>query len=369
MLKQLHVRNFTVFEEANFEFSPGINVVVGTNGTGKTHVLKLGYAVEATAAAVSRAQASSGESYDSFGSVIAWSAGLYELRNVFQAKQSGNLIRRGIENRSAEVQVNLQTHSQGEVKFEILPRGEANGRMSSIRIHTGETPLFETEKTAEPVFIPAKEILTMMPDIIGLSSQYSNLMDTTYVGLARKLTIRLMTEPPAAAQPVIQALSQAMQGTIQADNGRFYLQPAEGDLFEIGLIAEGLRKLGTLAYLLGNGSLTKETTLYWDEPEANLNPALLRQLAALLVQLAAQGFQVILATHSLFLLKEFHILAQQEPRAQVRYFGLSAGPGEATRVATADNLELLPDIVALDAELEQSERFQEVLDKEDANRN
>ena len=86
---------------------------------------------------------------------------------------------------------------------------------------------------------------------------------------------------------------------------------------------------------------------------------------SLLVQLASQGFQIILATHSLFLLKEFHILAHEQ-QTTVRYFGLSAQPGEATQVTMRDSLELLPDIVALDAELDQSDRFQAVLDQEDA---
>ena len=45
MLNRLHIRNFTVFAEAEFEFSAGLNVIVGTNGTGKSHGLKLGYAV------------------------------------------------------------------------------------------------------------------------------------------------------------------------------------------------------------------------------------------------------------------------------------------------------------------------------------
>ncbi|WP_180754321.1 ATP/GTP-binding protein [Hymenobacter sp. DG01] len=209
----------------------------------------------------------------------------------------------------------------------------------------------------------------MMPDIIGLSDQYPDLLDTTYINLARKLTIRLKSEPPAAAQPVIQALGEAMGGTIKAENGRFYLQPSEGEAFEIGLVAEGFRKLGTLAYLLGNGTLTKETTLYWDEPEANLNPALLRKLAELLVQLAAQGFQIILATHSLFLLKEFHILSRQHPAGQVRYFGLNERPGKGVEVTATNDLEQLPDIAALDAELDLADRFQEVLDQEDADDN
>ena len=46
MLKRLHLQNFTVFADADFEFGEGLNVLVGTNGTGKSHVLKLGYAIE-----------------------------------------------------------------------------------------------------------------------------------------------------------------------------------------------------------------------------------------------------------------------------------------------------------------------------------
>ena len=43
MLTRLDIQDFTVFGKASFDFSPGLNVIVGTNGTGKTHFLKLGY--------------------------------------------------------------------------------------------------------------------------------------------------------------------------------------------------------------------------------------------------------------------------------------------------------------------------------------
>lgn len=43
MLKQLTLHNFTVFKEAHLTFSPGLNVIIGENGTGKTHLLKLAY--------------------------------------------------------------------------------------------------------------------------------------------------------------------------------------------------------------------------------------------------------------------------------------------------------------------------------------
>ena len=44
-LQSLRIADFTAFEDADLSFSPGLNVFVGENGTGKTHLLKLPYAV------------------------------------------------------------------------------------------------------------------------------------------------------------------------------------------------------------------------------------------------------------------------------------------------------------------------------------
>ena len=44
-IQALTVQNFTCFEDVSFEFSTGINVFIGENGTGKTHILKLLYAI------------------------------------------------------------------------------------------------------------------------------------------------------------------------------------------------------------------------------------------------------------------------------------------------------------------------------------
>lgn len=48
MLKHLTVRNLTVFPEANFDFARGLNIIIGENGCGKSHLLKSMYAVLAT---------------------------------------------------------------------------------------------------------------------------------------------------------------------------------------------------------------------------------------------------------------------------------------------------------------------------------
>lgn len=362
MLKSLHVQNFTVFADADFQFSEGLNIIVGTNGTGKSHVLKLAYAVELAYAAAPRSGKESTMDKTEAGVAIGFGISS-RLDEVFLPHGLNNLVRRSSETKLvfpsvSTVKAAFGNDDAGSLEFSINAGSPAN-RLSLL-----QNPRV-TIQVDKPVFIPPKEMLSLMPDIIGLSDKYSDLLDLTYTGLARLLVVPLLKQTPDYAKPVMTSLSRLLGGKIQTENGRFYLVPKQGERTEIGLVAEGYRKIGTLAYLLTNGSLSKGNTLYWDEPEANLNPALLRELAKLLMLLASQGFQIILATHSLFLLKEFHILAHEQ-HTTVRYFGLSAQPGEATQVSMHDNLELLPDIVALDAELDQSDRFQAVLDQEDA---
>ena len=45
MITELNLRNFTTFEKLDLSFSPKINVIIGENGTGKTHALKAAYAL------------------------------------------------------------------------------------------------------------------------------------------------------------------------------------------------------------------------------------------------------------------------------------------------------------------------------------
>ena len=40
---QLKLENFTVFDKVDMKFNSGINIFVGENGTGKTHILKVLY--------------------------------------------------------------------------------------------------------------------------------------------------------------------------------------------------------------------------------------------------------------------------------------------------------------------------------------
>jgi len=356
MLKRLYVRNFTVFAEADFAFSPGLNVIVGANGTGKSHVLKLGYAVGVYLGKLAKPRTGQ---HSAEVEAFAVQAGLMNsLQAVFQTTGLWALRRTGATT-GPQVRA-VYDEVAGEVDFDL---SRSTASTSGVVVLT---PPNLAEAPPAPLFIPAKEVLSFFAGFSTLYRKYNLAFDQTYLDLCEALSVPLLREPAPALQPVMRSLEGLMGGQVRLEDGRFYLYPIRGgERQEINLAAEGIRKIATLAQLIANGSLTAQTTLFWDEPEANLNPALIKELAALLLQLAKLGFQIILATHSLFLLKEFHILTQQQP-GSIRYFGLSADASDATQVATADELPLLPDIVALDAELVQSDAFLSVLNADDA---
>ncbi|MFI3227721.1 MAG: AAA family ATPase [Clostridia bacterium] len=44
-MKKAKLQNFTVFNDIEVNFSSGINVIIGENGTGKTHLMKALYSM------------------------------------------------------------------------------------------------------------------------------------------------------------------------------------------------------------------------------------------------------------------------------------------------------------------------------------
>lgn len=359
MLKRLHLKNFTVFADADFEFGPGLNVLVGTNGTGKSHVLKLGYAVELTRFDISK-DFTSERLGESGTSAMAWTTILQRvLPSIFLSARTEPLIRWNAVDQ-AIIEIDFGDGDQLELYLAASDWG--NGRSMDTLGHI--SGMATSVDVLKPIFIPAKEILTLSW-ILPASEQLVAPIEKNYIDLLGQLRLLPLRKPEAAL--AIQRLTEVLDGEVQEESDKYFLVDKTGRRVAISMVAEGLRKFGTLQKLLTNGSLTKGNTLFWDEPEANLNPLLLQKLAAILAELARQGFQIMLATHSTDLLKEFHILSRQKDAQPlpIKYFGLNARPGEATTVVTTDNFEHLPDVVALEVELKQADELEEIFIRED----
>jgi len=68
------------------------------------------------------------------------------------------------------------------------------------------------------------------------------------------------------------------------------------------------------------------------------------------------------------LLKEFHILSRESKKEKlpIKYFGLNAELGQPTTVVARDDFKFLPDVVALEVELDQADDLEEIFARENS---
>ena len=345
MIEQMTVSNLTVFRDADLRFGRNLNVVVGENGAGKTHLLKAAYSVLATSWEEGRKEKPSPPTKTVLQRRLA-----DKLINVFRPEALGRLVRRGggVANGNCGIIVACIPKSKS-IGFSFSPNSKKEVVLTLEPSQWIDGP---------PAYFPTRELLTLYPNFQSIYDGHYLEFEETW-----RDTCRLLGEPPlrGAHREVMAALlkplEQAMRGKIVLDNsGRFYLKSANGST-EMPLVAEGLRKFGMLAHLIATGRFLDGGYLFWDEPEANLNSALIPQLAEAIVALGTAGVQVFIATHSLFLLRELELqLARAVSGFDVRFFGLH--PSDTGVVvkqgATVDDIG---DIRSLDEELRQSDRY------------
>ena len=297
LLKRLHIENFTVFEKATFEFCPGINVLIGTNGTGKTHLLKLAYA-----------GATGRTSRDA----------MLRLVDLFQPT-GGNrmhLVRHGQDRAILNV-VSDRMESKWLMTV-FMPDERDDTEKPSVEKRYHHSGAGDEGRT---VFVPSKELLAHAAGIRSFIEVYQSSFDLTFKDILDLAYLPPLKDPPKGAfYECMQGIQQAIGGKTRVEGEEFRLQQGRREL-EFSLVAEGHRKLALLWKLIENGSVKPGTLLLWDEPEANLNPELIGLLVDVLWRLSRAGVLVVLATHSYVVLREIDLGAQ--PSDSVRYFALS----------------------------------------------
>ena len=344
MLKSMYLMNFTVFPDALFSFGKNLNVFIGENGSGKSHVLKAAYAAIAAGAARPK-----NGSADKPGKAQLQSALSDKLLGVFRPDSLGNLVLRQIGHGKCLLNCVFRPERLS-LGFSFSP-----GAKTEVEVET--MPRARGEKL--PVFLPTRELLTIYPGFVSLYETTHLPFEETWRDTCILLGAPLMRgQRQKDIKKLLAPLEEAMGGSVVLDkSGRFYLQLASGNM-EMHLMAEGLRKLATLARLIATGALLDKGYLFWDEPEANLNPRIMKTIVRAILQLAKNGIQVFIATHSLFLLRELHILQQREfQKLDTRCFGLHIGQNGLVEVQQGNTMDDIGDIASLDEELMQSERY------------
>ncbi|MFP4272388.1 MAG: AAA family ATPase [Halothiobacillaceae bacterium] len=330
MLQRLELNNLTVFQQADLRFAPGLNVIVGENGLGKTHLLKLIYALISTSTEMGRNPNASSPNKSALQKAYA-----DKLIGVFRPDALGRLVARkqgrarcevalAFEDSDLNTACSFATNAKTEVQVDRLPQS------------WGEKPA---------LFLPTRELMTIFPGFVALYDSHYVPFEESW----RDTCVHLGFPPlkgrrSAAIASLLEPLEEAMGGKVVMEkSGHFYLHKPGSGKMEMYLVAEGLRKLAMLAQLIGNGTLQQQGYLFWDEPETNLNPRLIRLVARVIHQLAAHGVQVFIATHNYFLLKELDLLWRDEPVDQALFSIVREN--DAVAIQCADRLTALGEIV------------------------
>jgi len=338
MIEKIRFEKFTAFETLELKFSPGINIFIGENGTGKTHIMKAVYA----ACDISKSK-------DSFAE---------KINNVFypSGKQIGRLVKRSSASSKGLIEV---TRKLDEKSINIRLSFSNHTTRPEKATVSGATKAWR-ETHFDAAYIPVKDMMANAPGFRSLYEEREIHFEEVYVDIIRKAFLPVLKGPTEKQRKhLLESLQEAMDGKVIAKNEEFFLRSKHGEL-EFTLLAEGFRKLGLLWILIQNGTLLNGSVLFWDEPETNLNPRLMKSVVGILLELQRTGVQIFISTHDYAVLKEFDLQYQTQDQIVFHSLFRDTESGEIKAATTPRYLDISPNVIDetfgsfVDREIEKS---------------
>lgn len=321
-LTRLEAENFTVFEKIAIPFCKGLNVLIGENGVGKTHIMKVAYAA---------CQASKHD--------VSFSQKVVML---FRPDQSsiGRLVNR---NKNGKNTANLSVGSDTTKIGMSFTTKTRKWEAEVVAEEKWEKQMFDLTS----VFIPAKEILSNAWNLDAAVKMGNVEFDDTYLDIIAAAKVDISSGADSASRKkYLDILQKCSTGKVTLRDDRFYLKPGTQAKLEFNLVAEGLRKIALLWQLVKNGTLEQGSVLFWDEPEANINPKYVPILAELLIMLESEGVQIFVSTHDYFLSKYIEI--KRSKNSKVQYISLYKDKDNKVQCEIGDRFETLENNAIMD---------------------
>lgn len=289
----LYLKNFMLFESAKFDWSENINVICGENSTGKTTLLKIMYSLLKPISKGTPALTTKEMEERSF---------VEKLQGVFRPDDMkiGRLVSRVQGSNRTEFCVILDNKQK-------ISMGFGNRQENHADI---ELTLSEKRNKFDAIYIPTKEMISSTQHFNALYEQYQIDFEEMYYDLNKLLERPLSKGPNTNEQnEILHNFEEIMKGQVIQKDKKFYLRIRGEGEFEMGLVSDGYRKLSMIIYMILSGSLDKDAVLFWDEPETNMNPKMIRPIVQALIVLAKMGVQIFVSTHDYFVQQEFNMLS------------------------------------------------------------
>ncbi len=298
MFNNLILENIAAFQQLQWQQHERLNLIIGENDCGKTHLLKLLYGI-----------ARSLEDYQKRGNndpSLSWQEVLADkLRWIFQppALELGKLVHKG----KSQLSVNAHINDDINLSFSF-------GEKTTRKILKFTPHFIAITTPINALFLPPKEILTVMDAIEATRSQLEIIgFDDTYLDLIKALRLPVSRgKLHQHLKTAVELLDEQMgKGQIEVEQNEFMFKRGH-EKYTMSQTAEGIKKIGILNRLIKNRMLKPGSILFVDEPEVNLHPKAIVALVDIFFLLAQQaGIQIYLATHNYFVLRRFEWLARK----------------------------------------------------------
>ncbi|MFA5906114.1 MAG: AAA family ATPase, partial [Desulfobacula sp.] len=282
-----------------------------------------------------------------------------KINNVFypSGKQIGRLVKRSTVSSKGSVEVTRRLEDGKDITLRL---SLSNHTTKSEKATISGSPRIWTENPMEAAYIPVKDMMANAPGFRSLYEEREVHFEEVYVDIIRKAFLPVLKGPTdKSRRQLLESLQNAMEGRVIAKNEEFFLRSKNGDL-EFTLLAEGYRKMGLLWILIQNGTLLKGSVLFWDEPETNLNPKLMRAIVGILLELQRLGVQIFLTTHDYVILKEFDLQSKKEDNIKYHSLFRNKETNEIEISSTDSYLNISPNAIDdtfgsfVDREIERS---------------
>ena len=213
LINAIELKNFTVFENLSIDVSANINIFIGENGTGKTHLLKAIYGSCEIANSVNHKNFVKNYDYKC----------LSDSFNVNPERV--NLVR---DTQKEEAEISLKI---------------ANDAGYAVGVYQSKYKVrFPQVDALKPVFIPSKDMLTHSSGLLAMSDKYRDFpFDRTLTEIIRKANQWTLKQPPELARSILPALEELIDGKIVIKNEEFFIVKNDGREINFAVEAEGFK--------------------------------------------------------------------------------------------------------------------------------
>ncbi|CAC9601783.1 hypothetical protein [uncultured Gammaproteobacteria bacterium] len=161
-----------------------------------------------------------------------------------------------------------------------------------------------------------------------------------FYDLDKTLNTKSTNQPLEIVSELAVELKEEIGGEFIFESGRLSFVDNSGKNIDKNLISFGMTNLGMIQALLKNNVISEGSFVFFDEPETNLHPTWQVLLTKVLIKLAENGVNVVMATHSLDMIKalEVHTKSKNEAFIAVNHFTKEGGLFEFNSSDITENL-------------------------------